>query len=151
MLVDKQLHARILIVEDEPMIAFTLQDLLVEAGFKVTYVAGKLGKALELIESASCDAAIVDANLAGVSASPVALALAARGLPFIVLSGYSPEQLQGAFPAALFMKKPCRPAKIIQALKSIVADRRSGENRAAEPGFLGLAHGIQRIDLQRRT
>jgi DNA-binding response OmpR family regulator len=118
--VDKHQQARILIVEDEPMIAFTLQDLLVEAGFKVTCVAAKLEKALTLIESAGCDAAIVDANLAGVSASPAAAALAARGLPFIVLSGYSPEQLQGAFPAAVFMKKPSRPAKIIQALKSIV-------------------------------
>jgi DNA-binding response OmpR family regulator len=118
--VDNHQQARILIVEDEPMIAFTLQDLLVEAGFKVTCVAAKLEKALALIEGAGCDAAIVDANLAGVSASPAALALAARGLPFIVLSGYSPEQLQGQFPAVVFMKKPFRPAKIIQALKSIV-------------------------------
>jgi DNA-binding response OmpR family regulator len=118
--VDKQQRARILIVEDEPMIGLTLQDLLIEAGFQVACVAGKLEKALALIESAGCDAAIVDANLAGVSASPAALALAARDLPFIVLSGNSPEQLKGAFPATLFMRKPCRPAKIIQALKSIV-------------------------------
>ena len=117
---DKHQQVRILIVEDEPVIAFTLQDLLVEAGFTVACVAGKLEKALALIESAGCDAAIVDANLAGVSASPAATALAARGMPYIVLSGYSPEQLQGAFPTALFMKKPCGPAKIIQALKSIV-------------------------------
>ena len=95
--VDKQQPARILIVEDEPMIALTLQDLLVEAGFEVACVAGKLEKALALIEGAGCDAAIVDANLAGVSTSPAALALAARGVPFIVLSGYSAEQLQGAF------------------------------------------------------
>jgi DNA-binding response OmpR family regulator len=118
--VAKHQQARILIVEDEPMIALTLQDLLDEAGFKVACVAAKLGKALALIESAGCDAAIVDANLDGVSASPVALALAARGLPFIVLSGYSPEQLRGVFPATVFMKKPCRPDKIIQALESIV-------------------------------
>ena len=86
---DKQQAQRILIVEDEPMIALTLEDLL------------------------------VDANLAGVSASPVALALAARGLPFILLSGYSPEQLQGAFPGATFIRKPCRPAQLIQALNAI--------------------------------
>jgi DNA-binding response OmpR family regulator len=117
--VDKK-HARILIVEDEPMIALNLEDLLVEAGYEVTCVAGKLEKALALIEGAGCDAAIVDANLAGVSASPAALALAARGLPFIVLSGYSPEQLRGAFPAALFMKKPYRADKLIHTLKSMV-------------------------------
>jgi len=38
--VDKQQHARILIVEDEPMIGLTLQDLLIEAGFQVACVAG---------------------------------------------------------------------------------------------------------------
>ena len=113
-------HTRVLIVEDEPMIAFTLQDLLVEAGFEVVGVARRLEKALEQIGSTGFDAAIVDANLAGVSASPAASALAARGLPFIVLSGYSREQLQDAFPGALFMKKPCRPAQIIQALNTIV-------------------------------
>lgn len=113
-------HTRVLIVEDEPMIAFTLQDLLIEAGFEVVGVARRIEKALEQIGSTGFDVAIVDANLAGVSASPAASALAARGLPFIVLSGYSREQLQDAFPGAFFMRKPCRPAQIIQALNTIV-------------------------------
>jgi len=118
--VDKQQHARILIIEDDATMAHDLQDLLVEAGFEIAGVAGKLEKALALIESGTCDAAIVDANLAGVSASPAASALAARGLPFIVLTGYSREQVQGAFPGALFIQKPCRPTQLIHALNSIV-------------------------------
>jgi len=120
MSVDEQQHARILVVEDDPTMAHDIQDLLVEAGFEIAGVAGKLEMALALIESGACDAAIVDANLAGVSASPAASALAARGLPFIVLSGYSREQLQGTFPGALFIQKPCRPAQLIQALNTIV-------------------------------
>jgi CheY-like chemotaxis protein len=91
----KQRPARILVIEDESIIALTLQDLLVEAGFEVACVTGRLQKALALIEDAGCDAAIVDANLGGVSTSPAALALAARGVPFIVLSGYSSEQAAG--------------------------------------------------------
>jgi hypothetical protein len=83
-------------------------------------VTGKLHKALALIEGAGCDAAIVDANLGGVSTSPAALAPATRGVPFIVLSDYSSEQLQGDFPAALFMRKPCRPDKLFQALKTLI-------------------------------
>ena len=119
--VDKQQQARILIVEDEPIIALTLQDLLAGAGFEIAGVAVKLETAFALIESGRCDAAILDANLAGVSATPLASALAERGLPFIVLSGYSPEQLQGAFPGALFfLQKPCRPAQVIRALKTIL-------------------------------
>ena len=118
--VDKQEHTRILIVEDEPLIALNLEELLVDAGFNIAAIAGKLEKALALIESGACDAAIIDANLAGVSASPLASALTARGLPFIVLSGYSREQLDGSFPGALFIQKPCRPAQLIQALNTIL-------------------------------
>jgi DNA-binding response OmpR family regulator len=111
---------RILIVEDEPMIAMSLEDLLVEQGFEVAGVVGKLEKALALIETAACDAAIIDANLAGVSASPAATALAARGLPFIIMSGYSREQLHAKFPGARFIQKPCRPEQIIQALSALL-------------------------------
>ena len=115
--------ARILIVEDEPIIALNLEDVLIDAGFQIAGVAGKLEKALALIESCACDAAIVDANLAGVSASPVAIALAARGLPFIIMSGYSPEQLQSVFPGALFVQKPCRPELLIHTLTTLLLDR----------------------------
>src|SRR5271165_7086705 len=79
----KKERRRILIVEDEPMIAITLQDLLIGAGFQIAGVVGKVENAVTLVESGVCDAAILDANLAGVSASPVASALTARGLPFV--------------------------------------------------------------------
>jgi CheY-like chemotaxis protein len=111
---------RILIIEDEPIIALDLQDTLVEAGFTVVGVAGRLENALEFIADTVFDAAIVDANLGGISASPAALALAARGLPFIVLSGYSLGQQQDEFAGAPFLQKPCRPAHIVQALREIV-------------------------------
>ena len=114
---------RILIVDDEPMIAFDLQDLIIDAGFASAGVVGRLEAALALIESGACDAAILDANLAGVSASPAAAALVARGLPFIVLSGYSAKQHQNTFPGAVFIQKPCRPAHLIQALRSILTAR----------------------------
>ena len=66
------------------------------------------------------DVAIIDANLAGVSASPAASALTARGIPFIVLLGYTIEQLPDEFLGAHFLKKPCRPAELIQTLGDIV-------------------------------
>ena len=111
---------RILIIEDEPMIAFGLEELLVSCGYDVAGVAVKLPKALLLIERGAFDLAIVDANLAGVSASPAGSALAARGSPYIVLSGYSTIQLAGAFPGAeLFLQKPCIPAKLIEGLSKI--------------------------------
>jgi DNA-binding response OmpR family regulator len=117
---DSRHRARILILEDEPMLALSLEDLLIEAGFEIAGVVGRLAAALTLIENGACDAAIVDANLAGVSASPAASALAARGIPFIVLSGYLPGQQQGDFAGAAFIQKPCRADQLIRALCSIL-------------------------------
>ena len=121
---NKQRTVRVLIVEDEPIIALGLEDVLIDAGFQIAGVAGKLEKALSLVESGVCDVAIVDTNLTGVSASPVAIALAALGIPFIVLSGYSPEQMQGVFPGALFIQKPCRPELLLETLNTLLLVRK---------------------------
>jgi DNA-binding response OmpR family regulator len=120
--VERHRNFRVLIIEDEPLIAHTLEDALIDAGFQIAGVVGKLEKALSLIESGACDVAIIDANLAGVSASPAAIALASRGLPFIVTSGYSQEQLPGRFPGATFIQKPCRPEVIIQTLDTLLPE-----------------------------
>ena len=119
---EKKRTARILIVEDEPIIALSLEDVLIDAGFQIAGVVGKLEKALALIENGACDAAIVDGNLAGVSTGPVAIALTACGLPFIVMSGYLPEQMQGVFSGALFVQKPCRPELLIHTLNTLLLD-----------------------------
>ena len=115
--------ARILIVDDEPVIAFDVEDILIDAGFASAGVVGWLEAALGVIESGGCDAAILDANLAGVSAAPVAAALVARGLPFIVLSGYSAAQLERTFPNAVFLQKPFRPPHLIRTLRGMLAAR----------------------------
>ena len=120
---NKERTGRVLIIEDEPLIALSLEDVLINAGFQIAGVAGKLENALALIESVACDVAIVDANLAGVSASPAAIALAARRLPYIVMSGYSPEQMQGVFPGAHFIQKPCRTELVIETLNALLLDR----------------------------
>jgi DNA-binding response OmpR family regulator len=110
---------RILIIEDEPMLALDLQDFLEDAGFEVVGIASRLEKALSMIETTTIDAAIVDANLAEVSSSPAAVALAERNTPFILLSGYSMIQQAGVFPPAPFIQKPCRPEQLIAALNAI--------------------------------
>ena len=102
------------------MLAVDLQETLTDAGFVVAGTAGKLGKALSLIETTECDVAIIDANLAGESASPAALALAARGVPFVILSGYSADQQRGDFAGAQSLQKPCRPAKLIATLNAVI-------------------------------
>ena len=115
--------ARILIVEDEAMIAFTLEELLVMSGFDSAGVAGRLDVALDIIEKDVCDAAILDANLAGTSSAPAALALTKRGVPFIVVSGYSAaQQPDPAFSGAPRLQKPCDIDDLISALHGILPD-----------------------------
>ncbi len=111
---------RILIVEDEPLLAFALEEYLRLAGFEVAGVMGRLPTALAAIENISFDAAVLDANLAGVSAAPAASALTARGVPFVVVSGYLPEQQQTAFSGGIRLQKPCRPDDLVRALQDIL-------------------------------
>lgn len=117
---NKRPHTRVLIVEDEPLIALTLEELLVKSEFEVVGIAGRLESALELIDRAGFDVAVLDANLAGVSASPAAAALTASGVPFVVTSGYSTNQLTGDFFGAHFMRKPFRPDQLIHSLNKVL-------------------------------
>ena len=105
------------------MLAITLEDSLIEAGFAITGIAGRLDAALAMVARGDCDAAILDANLAGVSASPVASALTARGVPFLVVSGYSRTQLSSAFASATVVQKPCQSEPLIAALHRILQPR----------------------------
>jgi DNA-binding response OmpR family regulator len=122
--VDPAERARVIIVEDEPLVAENLRDDLVEAGFEVVGVAPRVESALKLIEGTGFDVAIIDANLAGTSAAPAAAALSARGLPFMVLSGYAREQLQREFSEAVYIQKPYRVRKLIEALNSLLHKQR---------------------------
>ena len=115
--------ARILIVDDEPMIAIDLESVLLEAGFEIVGIAGNLEKALSIVESGVCDAAVLDANLNGVSAAPIAAALAARGLPFLVLSGYASDQQPEALRAGRYLQKPANPVQIVKVLNQIVSEK----------------------------
>ncbi len=111
---------RVLIVEDEAMIAFMVEESLNEGGFEVAGVAGRLETALTFIELGQFDAAVLDSNLAGVSAGPAAAALRALGRPFVVVSGYLPSQQQEVFVGAPCIQKPYDPQSLIDLLRDIL-------------------------------
>lgn len=119
MTIDKQ-DWSVLIVEDEPMLAYALEELVTESGYLIAGVTGSLEGALKIIENGVCDAAILDTNLKGESSGPAALALKARRVPFIVLSGYAHSQQLAAFDGALHFQKPCKSDLLMQALRSIL-------------------------------
>jgi CheY-like chemotaxis protein len=88
---------RILVVEDEPMIRMLLEDMLGELGYTVAAEAARIEEALVATKNADFDLAILDADLNGQPASPVADALVTRGTPFVFATGYGnvPEPYRG--------------------------------------------------------
>ncbi len=110
---------RILVLDDEPVIAMDIESVLLDAGYEIAIVTGRVAAALSIIESGACDAAVLDANLSGESAAPVAAAMTARGLPFVVLSGYAKDQLPEIMRAAPSLEKPTNAKLLIARLDSI--------------------------------
>ncbi len=110
---------RVLVVEDEPFIAMDIASMISRAGWSTVGPAGSIPKALKLIEEQGCEAAVLDANLNGVSAAPIAETLEARGIPFIVLSGYGTGELPGLLSRAPFLAKPCKAAKLVALVRSL--------------------------------
>lgn len=89
---------RLLLVEDEYLIALYLAELLEEQGARVLGPAGCVSDALALIDrEPDIDAAILDVNLAGEAVFPVADALRARHVPFAFASGYDPSLMPDRF------------------------------------------------------
>src|SRR4029078_218568 len=79
---------RILIVEDEAMIALLIQDVLEEIGSVIVGPASRIPAALDLIAAEAVDLAVLDLNLAGQPVYPVAEVLADRGTPFVCITRY---------------------------------------------------------------
>ena len=113
-------NPRILIVEDEPMVAIDTEQALTEVGFSIAGVAYSLETALHLVAGGGFDAVILDANLKGLSAAPVAEALTALGLPFVVTTGYALNQRPEGLLSAPYLRKPYRPAELVRALEQIL-------------------------------
>ncbi len=107
---------RVLVVEDEPLIAFDIADRLREAGFEVVGPAASVKAALKLLATQGCDLAVLDVNLGRETAAPIADALSAKSLPFLALSGYSSNQLPEDFKDTPVLTKPVDPKKLIAEL-----------------------------------
>jgi CheY-like chemotaxis protein len=106
---------RILIVEDEALVAAMLEDMLTDFGAEVVGPAFTLDRACELARTADCDGAVLDVSIRGQSVRPVAEVLAARGIPFILATGYGGSVSQ-EWPGAAVVEKPYLGADIARAL-----------------------------------
>ena len=111
---------RILIVEDEPLIAMMLEDLLDMLGKAVAGTADNIVSALALVEAGGLDGAILDVNLRGGEVSwPVADALAAAGVPFLIATGGSDDAIAEAHRGRPVLAKPFTMDGVEKALAAL--------------------------------
>lgn len=112
------LARRVLIVEDEMLIAMMLQDMVADAGLEVEGVANSLNAGIDLASKADFDLAILDVNLNGEEVYPVAEILQRRGIPFIFSTGYGAGGIRSEFDDAPQVVKPFQQNLLMAAMKA---------------------------------
>jgi CheY-like chemotaxis protein len=112
---------KIMLLEDEAIIAFAVEDMLSDLGCIIVGPALRLDQGLELAAGADIDAAILDVNINSDRSYPVADALDRRGVPFMFATGYDREGLEwrGAEPPEI-IGKPYRREQLEAALQRLL-------------------------------
>jgi CheY-like chemotaxis protein len=108
----------VLLVEDEAIIWMMIAEMVEELGHRVVAEAGNIKEATELAMTASFELALLDVNLAGHSIEPVVETIKARGLPFILLSGYPPASLPAPLRDMPSIQKPF----LVEKLRATIDD-----------------------------
>src|SRR5258707_161519 len=134
---------RFLGVEEEPMIRMLLEDMLGELGYTIAAEAARIEEALEATKNADFDLAILDANLNGQPASPVADALVTRGTPFVFATGYGsvPEPYRGR----PMLTKPFQIDGLSKCYRA--RSHSGGQYLLLRGGYLGKGKGRREADL----
>jgi DNA-binding response OmpR family regulator len=114
---------RILIIEDESVLALGLRRLLVSHGFEIAGCLGSVKAALTVIDEVDCDIAVLDVNLRGESVIPVAEILRRRGRPIVFMSGYGRSDLPAVFADVPLFSKPFDPNELVAVLREMLTGR----------------------------
>ena len=119
--------ARLLVVEDETLVAMMVEDILADLGCIVVAVAGSVERGLSIANDpqAALDAAVLDVNLGGEKVYPVAEALAAKGVPFVFATGYGVAGIAPRFSHVPALAKPYEQRALEAALTAVLEDTRS--------------------------
>jgi CheY-like chemotaxis protein len=116
---------RVILVEDEALIAMIVEEMIADAGCTVIGPAATVEEALALIaKTADADCALLDINLRGAPSWPIADALAARGVPFAFVSGYGKAGIDARFQEATVLAKPIDISQL-EAWLGQIASRRA--------------------------
>ena len=117
---EKPALPRVLVVEDEMLVAMLLEDLLAELGYEVVGPAKRLDTAVAMAEAEPLGAAVLDVNLAGQNTYPVADVLRRRGIPFVFATGYGARALADAYRDVPTLQKPFQIQDLERTLKAAI-------------------------------
>jgi len=122
---------RVLLVEDEALVAMVMRDMLVELGFCVVGPYSRSVEAVAAAKDESVDAAVLDVNLDGEPVYSVADLLTGRGIPFVFVTGYGAESIDPRFAHVPVLQKPIER----QMLEGIfIVDRHGANGSGIAPG-----------------
>lgn len=111
---------RVLVVEDEVLIAMDLAQAVEDAGGRVIGPAMNMAAAQELAETADITAALLDIQLHRDMITSVAEILARRRIPFVFYTGYGRNEVTESWPEAVLLLKPSSPGELVSALSTVL-------------------------------
>jgi len=110
-------RCRVLVVEDEMLVAMLVEDMLLDLGCEVVAIATHIDEAVALAGSAAIDFALLDVNLNGKPSFEVADALTRRGIPYVFATGYGAKGLSPPHTGAPTLQKPFQQEDLQQAMR----------------------------------
>ena len=116
---------RVLLVEDEIMVALLLEEMLAELDFEVVGPVARLDRAVEMAQLQALDLALLDVNLNGKETYPVAEALAAREIPLVFVTGYGRGTLRAPYRDRPTLQKPFRRDDLRELLAEVCSAKQA--------------------------
>ncbi|MCA0199937.1 MAG: response regulator [Proteobacteria bacterium] len=110
----------ILLIEDETMVSFLIEEMLEQLGAASVRHAARLDAGLALVAAKLPALAILDVNIGGETAFPIAEKLETSGIPFVFITGYGRDGVHGRWAAHEVLQKPLTVAEFEQGLRRVI-------------------------------
>lgn len=136
---------RVLLVEDESLVAMLAEDILLDLDCEVT-TAMRLEQALSHARVGDFDLAVLDVNLGGTQSYPVADLLFERCIPFLFATGYDVDGLEPAYRAVPVIQKPYQQDQVRRALEHLMTCEQPTRKGAYGSGSTCSCRGEQKWD-----
>ena len=124
---------RVLVVEDETLVAMLLEEGLAELGCAIVGPIGRVDAAKRAIASEQFDCAVLDVNLRGQAVYPVAELLAECAVPFCFVTGYQSPEVEARFAGRPVLHKPFSPRELATAVTKMVQSGSATKSPPAPP------------------